>query len=34
VSKRKKVVDLAVRVEEVRDLIRLYEHADYGLDHL
>jgi DNA ligase (NAD+) len=32
VSKRKRAVDPAVRVEEVRDLIRRYEHAYYVLD--
>jgi DNA ligase (NAD+) len=31
-SKRKKVVDPAVRVEELRELIRRYEHAYYVLD--
>ena len=31
-SKRKKPVDPAVRIEEVRELIRRYEHAYYVLD--
>src|SRR5207245_6742913 len=31
-TKRKKVVDPAVRVEELRDLIRRHEHAYYVLD--
>jgi DNA ligase, NAD-dependent len=31
-SKRKKAVDPAVKVEELRDLIRRYEHAYYVLD--
>jgi DNA ligase (NAD+) len=31
-SKRKKVVDAAVRVEELRESIRRYEHAYYVLD--
>src|SRR5467141_501397 len=31
-TKRKKTVDLAVRIDEVRDLIRRYEHAYYVLD--
>jgi DNA ligase (NAD+) len=32
VSKRKKTVDPAVRVEELRNLLRRYEHAYYVLD--
>src|SRR5207248_10348883 len=32
VTKRKKAVDPAVRVEELRDLIRRHEHAYYVLD--
>jgi len=32
VSKRKKAVDPAVRVEELRELLRRYEHAYYVLD--
>ena len=31
-SKRKRVLDPAVRVEELRELIRRYEHAYYVLD--
>ncbi len=31
-SKRKKTVDLAIRAEELRELVRRYEHAYYVLD--